>query len=112
VVTDSGEGPGTDFILSSDAFAKMAKHPKLAHMLFPKGVVDVDYKRVSCKYGNLKIKINEHSNYHGYLAIFLFNNGGYADIIAIEIYDVCVYISSYFFKSLLSKHVTNIDIHR
>ncbi|KAK4728426.1 hypothetical protein R3W88_021414 [Solanum pinnatisectum] len=91
VVTDSGEGPGTDFILSSDAFAKMAYHPKVAHKLFPKGVVDVDYKRVSCKYGNLKIKINEHSNYHGYLALFLFNNGGYADIIAIEIYDVKSY---------------------
>ncbi|MVF47737.1 hypothetical protein D8760_19605 [Proteus mirabilis] len=86
-VTDSGEGPGTDFILSSDAFAKMAKHPKLAHMLFPKGVVDVDYKRVSCKYGNLIIKVNEHSNYNGYLAILLLNNGGYADILAVEIYE-------------------------
>ncbi|KAJ8556468.1 hypothetical protein K7X08_032220 [Anisodus acutangulus] len=90
-VTDSGEGPGTDFIMSSDAFAKMAKHPKLAHMLFPKGVVDVDYKRVSCKYGNLKIKINEHSNYHGYLAILFLDHGGYADILGCEIYDEKTY---------------------
>ncbi|XP_059302472.1 expansin-like B1 [Lycium ferocissimum] len=88
VVTDSGEGPGTDFILSYRAYAKLAKQPNMAKHLFAKGVVEVEYRRVSCKYGgNLMLKINEHSKYPNYLAIVVMNQGGATDILAVEVYE-------------------------
>ncbi|MCD7466618.1 hypothetical protein HAX54_003465 [Datura stramonium] len=91
MVTDNGEGPaGTDFILSYEAFGRLAKHPGLAQKLFAKGVVDVDYKRVSCnnyENNNLAFKINEHSNYPAYIAFFPINQGGATDILAIQVYE-------------------------
>lgn len=88
VVTDTGEGHGTDFILSYRAYAKLAKQPNMAQHLFAKGVVEVEYRRVSCKYGNLMLKIHEHSKYPHYLAIVVMNQGGATDILAVEVYEV------------------------
>lgn len=90
VVTDNGEGHGTDFILSSRAYAKMAKQPNMAQHLFAKGVVEVEYRRVSCKYGggNLMVKVNEHSKHPNYLAIVVMNQGGATDIHSVEVFEV------------------------
>ncbi|XP_070005589.1 expansin-like B1 [Nicotiana sylvestris] len=85
VVTDTGEGHGTDFILSYRAYAKLAKQPNMAQQLFAKGVVEVEYRRVSCKYGNLMLKIHEHSKYPHYLAIVVMNQGGATDILAVQV---------------------------
>ncbi|MCD7466616.1 hypothetical protein HAX54_003463 [Datura stramonium] len=51
VVTDSADGQEADFILSYKAYAKLAKNPSLAPHLCGKGVVDIEYRRVSCGYG-------------------------------------------------------------
>nr|GMC83089.1 expansin-like B1 [Ipomoea batatas] len=90
VITDNGEGPATDFILSHNAYAGLAK-PYAAKDLFARGVIDVVYERVSCGHGKLKIKIVEQSNYHGYLAILPFNQGGANDILSIEVYEKASY---------------------
>ncbi|XP_060211140.1 expansin-like B1 [Lycium barbarum] len=88
VVTDSADGQETDFILSFKAYAKLAKHPSLAPRLCGKGVVDIEYRRVSCRYwGNLMVKIHEHSKYSEYLAIVFLNQGGTTDIHAVEVYE-------------------------
>ncbi|XP_019248686.1 PREDICTED: expansin-like B1 [Nicotiana attenuata] len=77
----------TDFILSYRVYAKLAKQPNMAQHLFAKGVVEVEYRRVSCKYGNLLLKIHEHSKYPHYLAIVVMNQGGATDILAVEVYE-------------------------
>lgn len=88
-MTDNGEGHETDFILSARAYAKMAKQPNMAQHLFAKGVVEVEYRRVSCRSGaNLMLKVNEHSNHPHYLAIVVMNQGGATDILAVEVYEV------------------------
>ncbi|KAJ8557935.1 hypothetical protein K7X08_004701 [Anisodus acutangulus] len=88
VMTDNGEGHGTDFILSYRAYAKLAKQPNVAKQLFAKGVVEIEYRRVSCKIGgNLMLKIQEHSKYPNYLAVVVMNQGGATDILAVEVYE-------------------------
>ncbi|WMV34568.1 hypothetical protein MTR67_027953 [Solanum verrucosum] len=89
VVTDNGEGHGTDFILSSRGYAKMAKQPNMAQHLFAKGVVEVEYRRVSCKYGggNLMVKVQEHSKHPNYLAVLVMNQGGATDILSVEVFE-------------------------
>ncbi|WMV43501.1 hypothetical protein MTR67_036886 [Solanum verrucosum] len=88
VVTDSADGQETDLILSYKAYAKLAKTPSLAAHLCGKGVVDIEYRRVSCGYGgNLMVKIHEDSKYADYLAIVVLNQGGATDIHAVEIYE-------------------------
>ncbi|CAI9095625.1 OLC1v1031614C1 [Oldenlandia corymbosa var. corymbosa] len=52
VVTDYGEGPETDFIMSPKAFAEMAKDKESENYLFKKSVVEVKYERVKCHYYN------------------------------------------------------------
>lgn len=92
MATDSGEGPGTDFILSYRAYGKMAV-PRMASLLYSLGVVDVEYQRISCHEGaNLVIKIVEHSNYPWYLAIVPLKQGGANDILSIEVYEVTIYL--------------------
>ncbi|KAM3233321.1 expansin-like B1 [Capsicum annuum] len=88
VLTDSGEAHGTDFILTHRAYAKLAKQPYMAQHLFAKGVVEVEYRRVSCKYGgNLMVKVHEHSKNPHYLAIVVMNQGGATDILGVEVYE-------------------------
>ncbi|XP_015896691.3 expansin-like B1 [Ziziphus jujuba] len=87
VVTDYGEGDRTDFILSPRAYAKLAK-ANLALELFAYGVVDVEYRRISCKYSdyNLMFKVHEHSRYPHYLAIVILYVAGQNDITAVELW--------------------------
>ncbi|KAF3448246.1 hypothetical protein FNV43_RR08959 [Rhamnella rubrinervis] len=83
VATDYGEGDGTDFILSRRAYSKLAR-PNLAFKLFACSAVDVQYKRISCRYSgnNLMYKVNEHSRYPSYLSILILYAGGQNDITA------------------------------
>lgn len=89
VVTDYGEGHRTDSILSSRAYAKLA-HPNLTLELFANGVVDVEYRRISCQYSghNLMFKVHENSIYPHYLAILLLYVGGQSDITAVELWQI------------------------
>ncbi|KAG6670711.1 hypothetical protein I3843_Q043300 [Carya illinoinensis] len=54
VVTDYGEGDKTDFILSPRAYARLAR-PNVALELFARGVIDVEYRRVSCHYSAIVV---------------------------------------------------------
>ncbi|CAN0842655.1 Expansin-like B1 [Linum grandiflorum] len=87
VVTDYGEGDHTDFILSPRAYGRMAVAGYAAE-LYKYGVVDVEYKRIPCKYAgyNVLFKVNEHSKYPNYLAIVLLYQGGLYDVVAAEIW--------------------------
>ncbi|CAI9759481.1 unnamed protein product [Fraxinus pennsylvanica] len=86
VVTDYGEGDHTDFILSTRAYAKLAR-PNMAEELFAYGVVDIEYQRIPCRYRyNLFLKVHERSNYPHYLAVVPLYKEGMYDIIAVEIW--------------------------
>ncbi|GMJ00271.1 expansin-like B1 [Hibiscus trionum] len=87
VITDSGSGPNTDFILSSRAFGRMAQTKDAAASLLALGVVDIEYRRVSCSYPNknITIKIDENSNYPYYLAFVLWYQQGDKDITAVQL---------------------------
>ncbi|XP_031269943.1 expansin-like B1 [Pistacia vera] len=88
VVTDYGEGDHTDFILSPSAYSKLGR-PDTADELFAYGVVDVEFRRISCKfkgYKNLMFKVHEHSRFPHYLAIILLYQAGQNEILAVEIW--------------------------
>lgn len=109
MATDSGEGPGTDFILSYRAYGKMAV-PRMASLLYSLGVVDVEYRRISChEAANLVIKIVEHSNYPWYLAIVPLKQGGANDILSIEVYEVNNQTLSLFFVNVVKLRGTNVQ---
>ncbi|XP_011047565.1 PREDICTED: expansin-like B1 [Populus euphratica] len=86
VVTDYGEGDKTDFILSTRAYARMAR-PNMALELFAYGVVDVEFRRIPCRYSgyNLMFKVHEHSRFPEYLAIVLLYQAGQNEILAVEL---------------------------
>ncbi|OAY60124.1 expansin-like B1 [Manihot esculenta] len=87
VVTDYGEGDNTDFILSTRAYTRLAR-PNMASELLAYGVVNVEYRRISCRYAgyNILFKIHEYSRYPDYLAIVIMYQGGQNDIVALEIW--------------------------
>lgn len=88
MVTDYGEGDNTDFILSERAFARLAL-PNMAVELFSNGVVDVEYRRVPCRYSasyGLMFKVHEHSSFPNYLAIVLLYQSGLNDVVALQIW--------------------------
>ncbi|XVF52527.1 hypothetical protein PTKIN_Ptkin05aG0025500 [Pterospermum kingtungense] len=87
VVTDYGEGDNTDFIHSPRAYARMAK-PDTAAELFSYGVVEVEYKRIPCRYGGYKLqfKVHEHSKFPNYLAIVLLYVSGKNEVLAVEMW--------------------------
>lgn len=87
VVTDYGEGDRTDFILSTRAYASLAR-PVAVKELFAYGVVDVEYKRIPCQYAgyNLQVKVHEHSKFPEYLAIAILYVAGQNDIIAVDVW--------------------------
>ncbi|KAM7493984.1 hypothetical protein LguiB_028593 [Lonicera macranthoides] len=87
VITDQGSGPNTDFILSSRAFRRMAQTADSATYLLSQGVVDIEYRRVSCSYPNrnITIKIDENSNYPYYLAFVIWYQQGKKDITAVQL---------------------------
>ncbi|KAI3940382.1 hypothetical protein MKW98_024789 [Papaver atlanticum] len=87
VVTDHGEGDHTDFILSPRGFTQLAS-PNMAQHLMAYGVVDIEYKRVSCQYPgyNLMFKVHEHSRFCEYLALIVIYQAGQSDITAVELW--------------------------
>lgn len=87
VVTDYGEGHNTDFILSTRAYARLSR-PNMALELMAYGVVDIEYKRISCNFpgSNLLFKVHEKSAFPHYLAIVALYAAGQNDIIAVEIW--------------------------
>ncbi|KAK0587294.1 hypothetical protein LWI29_020670 [Acer saccharum] len=87
VVTDYGEGDNTDFILSPRAYRKLATQDSSAE-LFAHGVVEVEYRRIPCRFSgyNIKFKVHEHSKYPNYLAIVILYAAGQNEIQAVEIW--------------------------
>lgn len=86
VVTDYGEGDRTDFILSTAAYARLAR-PDMAEKLFSYGVVNVEFKRIPCRYNyNLFFKVHERSNKSQYLAIVAIYQPGSFDITAVQVW--------------------------
>lgn len=86
VVTDYGEGDHTDFILSVRAYTDMATSGMAKHLL-DYGVVDVEYRRIPCRYYgyNLMIKVHENSRFCNYLAILPIYQSGAFDVEALEV---------------------------
>lgn len=89
VVTDYGEGDNTDFILSPRAYDRLAL-PGAAPELFAYGVIEVEYRRISCRYRghNIMFKVHEHSKYPHYFAIVVIYVEGQNDITSVELYQV------------------------
>ncbi|KAG9452979.1 hypothetical protein H6P81_005883 [Aristolochia fimbriata] len=87
VITDHGSSDRTDFILSRRAFGRMADTNDSAASLLSLGVLDIEYRRVSCSYpnNNIKFKIDEASNYPNYLAFTIWYQQGNSDIIAVQL---------------------------
>ncbi|OVA02496.1 Expansin/pollen allergen [Macleaya cordata] len=87
VVTDHGSSDNTDFILSRRAYAKMAQTKDLAASILDRGVVDIEYRRVSCSYpnNNITFKIDESSNYPHYLAFVIWYQQGKKDVSAVQL---------------------------
>ncbi|KAL8242464.1 hypothetical protein R6Q59_012766 [Mikania micrantha] len=87
VVTDHGEGDNTDFVLSARAYNKLAL-PGQAEILFSYGVVDIEYKRISCQYPgySLMFKVHEHSRFPQYLALIPIYQAGVTEITAVELW--------------------------
>lgn len=96
VVTDHGEGHNTDFILNPKAYGRLAR-PGAAPELFAYGVVEVEYRRISCRYSgyNIMFKVHERSNYPHYLAIVILYVAGQNDITAVELCQVIELIHYY-----------------
>ena len=90
VVTDYGEGDRTDFIMSPRAFSKLGRNAVASVKLKKYGVLDVEYKRVSCTFkgNNIVYQINEHSKNPGYFAIAILYVGGMYDVNAVEMWQV------------------------
>lgn len=90
MVTDYGEGDHTDFILSPRAYLRLARADAAAQ-LFAYGVVDVEFRRISCKfagYNNLMFKVHEHSRFPQYLALVFLYQTGQNEILAVELWQV------------------------
>ncbi|KAL5862561.1 hypothetical protein ACOSQ3_000075 [Xanthoceras sorbifolium] len=87
VITDQGSSDRTDFILSRGAFGRMAQTKDAEASLLALGIVDIEYRRVSCSYPNknLTIKIDENSNYPHYLAFAIWFQQGKKDIVAVQL---------------------------
>ncbi|KAL1371041.1 hypothetical protein HN51_001264 [Arachis hypogaea] len=87
VITDQGSGDGTDFILSQRAFGGMAQTSDKAPYLLALGIVDIEYRRVSCSYPNknITIKIDESSSNPNYLAFVIWFQQGMRDITAVQL---------------------------
>ncbi|KAL5724324.1 Expansin-like B1 [Ranunculus cassubicifolius] len=87
VITDSGSGHNTDFILSRRAYTKLAQTTDSASSLLALGGVDIEYRRVACSYPykNITFKIDESSNNPHYLAFVIWYQQGKKDITAVQL---------------------------
>ncbi|KAJ8435359.1 hypothetical protein Cgig2_024346 [Carnegiea gigantea] len=86
-ITDHGSSDDADFILSEHAFSKMAQTTDTAASLLALGVVDIQYRRVSCSYPgkNITFKIDESSSYPTYFAFAIYYQQGQKDITAVQL---------------------------
>ncbi|KAF8780507.1 hypothetical protein HU200_001634 [Digitaria exilis] len=91
VVTDRARTNRTDLVLSSPAFAAMAR-PGMAARLAKLRTVDVEYKRVPCEYKhrNLSVRVEDksHDAPGGDLTIRFLYQGGQTDIVAVDVAQV------------------------
>ncbi|CAL4912424.1 unnamed protein product [Urochloa decumbens] len=89
VVTDRARTNRTDLVLSSPAFAAMAR-PGMAARLAKRRAVDVEYKRVPCEYKhrNLSVRVEEKSRAPSDLTIRFLYQGGQTDIVAVDVAQV------------------------
>lgn len=87
VITDRGNSDRTDFILSQRAYTRMAQNADAAASLMALGIVDIEYRRVSCSYPNKNItfKITESSNNPHYLGFAIWYQQGKSDITAVQL---------------------------
>ncbi|XP_068639522.1 expansin-like B1 [Aristolochia californica] len=88
--TDHGISDRTDFILSKQAFGKMAQTKDSAATLLAGGVVDIEYRHFTlheilfCD-KNMTFEIAEASNYPNYLAFVIWYQQGMRDVIAMQL---------------------------
>ncbi|KFK30445.1 hypothetical protein AALP_AA7G262000 [Arabis alpina] len=89
MVTDLNKSNKTDLVLSSRAFRAMAVVGADRNLL-RQGIVDIQYRRVPCDYGNKKmqVRVEESSKKPNYLAIKLLYQGGQTEVVAIDIAQV------------------------
>ncbi|CAL5187695.1 unnamed protein product [Lathyrus oleraceus] len=88
VVTDYGVGDRTDFIMSPRGYSRLGRNADASAELFKYGVVDIEYKRVPCKYNgyNVLVKVHERSKNPHYLAILILYVGGTNDVTDVQLW--------------------------
>ncbi|KAI9089102.1 hypothetical protein K1719_029381 [Acacia pycnantha] len=86
-VTNIGSGDRTDFIMSLNGFLRLGLNSNASDELVKEGIVDIKYRRVPCTFDgyNVKIKINENSRFHDYLAIAVIYVPGCKDVVSFQI---------------------------
>lgn len=106
VVTDYGEGDRTDFIMSPRGYSRLGSNEAASAELFKYGVVDVEYRRVPCKYNgyNIVVKVHEHSKNPDYFAVLVLYVEGIYDVTALEMWQVHIY-----FWHKYIEHITYLD---
>ncbi|KAK4262570.1 hypothetical protein QN277_028116 [Acacia crassicarpa] len=74
--------------MSPRAYTRMGRNPDASEELFKYGVVEVEYRRIPCRYGayNVVFKGKEHSSYPNYIAILVLYVEGQNDITAVEVF--------------------------
>ncbi|KAK6946508.1 RlpA-like protein, double-psi beta-barrel domain [Dillenia turbinata] len=89
IITDLNQNNKTDFVISSRAFAAMARQG-MGQEILKLGIVDVEYKRVPCVYKNqnLAVRVEESSQKSNYLAIKFLYQGGQTEIVAVDVAQV------------------------
>lgn len=94
VVTDYGVGDRTDFIMSPRGYSRLGRNADASAELFKYGVVDIEYKRVPCKYNgyNVLVKVHERSKNPHYLAILILYVGGTNDVTDVQLWQVYIYL--------------------
>ncbi|KAL6349224.1 hypothetical protein AAG906_033880 [Vitis piasezkii] len=109
VITDHGSGDRTDFIMSKRAFGRMAQTTDAAASLLALGVVDIEYRRVSCSYPskNITIKIDENSNFPYYMAFVIWYQQGMKDITAVQLCETQNFVCKLLDRSYGSVWTTN-----
>jgi hypothetical protein len=100
-VTDYGQGDRTDFIMSLRGYSKLARPEKVSQVI-SLGVVDIEYKRISCQYEgyNIMFKIDSSSNFPDYLALMMWYQAGQKDVLAIQLCQE----ESYEWKAMCQSH--------
>ncbi|XP_061354821.1 expansin-like B1 [Gastrolobium bilobum] len=88
VVTDYGEGDRTDFIMSPRGYSRLGRNTVASVELFKYGVVDIEYKRVPCRYlgYNIVFKVHEYSKFPDYFAVVILYVAGTYDVAAVEMW--------------------------